>query len=144
MGERFMTAVMCDDVRREEGNKLSYMGIYDASLLVARFPIVLPKLCFVLSVYFRGEDVVPSSVVFRLYNDEHMIGEMSIPGEQLALLADGMRNTAPVESTQLRVGAIVELVPFHVERPCRLKVRAIVDGAELKGGAWPVDELKIQ
>jgi hypothetical protein len=144
MGERFMTALMCDDVRREEGNKLSYIGIYSASLLVTQFPIVLPKLCFVLSLHTRGEDRPPNSVVFKLYSDETLLGELPIAAEQLSSHAELMLNRASNEAVQFVVGAVVQIAPFQIERPCRLKARAIVDGAELKGGAWPVEKLLAQ
>ena len=40
--------IICDDIRQEIGNKLSFIGIYGPTLLVTKIPYVFPKLCFVI------------------------------------------------------------------------------------------------
>ena len=39
---------MCDDVRRELGNKMSLMGVYGEDIILNRLPINLKSLVFVL------------------------------------------------------------------------------------------------
>jgi len=40
--------ILCDDVRNEVGNKLSFMGVYGPELWVGKVPALMPHLCFVV------------------------------------------------------------------------------------------------
>ncbi len=40
--------ILCDDVRNEVGNKLSFMGVYGPELWVGKVPAMMPHLCFVV------------------------------------------------------------------------------------------------
>jgi hypothetical protein len=42
---RELFSIICDDVRFEQGNKLSFMGVYTEGILVSDLPFVMPKLC---------------------------------------------------------------------------------------------------
>ncbi|MGD9878556.1 MAG: hypothetical protein AB7U95_00320 [Reyranella sp.] len=135
---RFMTAILCDDVRREEGNKLSYMGIYSSNLLVPAFPAPLAKLCFVLSVVCQGGAPPPARLVFQVFNDDNLIGELPVPDDALAAAA-----AAPASGPGSRVefGAVMQVFPVMLTGPGVLKARALCDGEELAGGAWPVTQV---
>lgn len=45
LNDRVLTVMVCDDIRQELGNKMSFMGCYQDKLLVASMPVVLPRLC---------------------------------------------------------------------------------------------------
>lgn len=51
--------LLCDDVRLEVGNKLSYMGVFQ-NIVVPQFPVWLPKLAVVN--HWRGEGAHLSEV----------------------------------------------------------------------------------
>ena len=51
--------LLCDDVRLEVGNKLSYMGVFQ-SIIVPQLPVWLPKLAVVN--HWRGEGTHLSAV----------------------------------------------------------------------------------
>lgn len=51
--------ILCDDVRLEIGNKLSYMGVFQ-SIIVPQLPVWLPKLAVVN--HWRGEGAHLSEV----------------------------------------------------------------------------------
>jgi hypothetical protein len=58
MNEKVLTikdVLICDDVRREENNKLIYIGVYAAGniIILGDLPAVFPKLFFVMK--FGGE-----------------------------------------------------------------------------------------
>lgn len=38
-------SIICDDIRFEQGNKVSLIGVYTDGILVPRFPYLFPKLC---------------------------------------------------------------------------------------------------
>jgi hypothetical protein len=138
--ERFMTTVMCDDVRREEGNKLSYMGIYGPTLLVQNFPTALPKLCFVMSVACPAALDPPKSLSFRLFSNDDLLGEVVIPEETLLAVQD--HNTDDRESKRLVFSTVLQVFPLQFASPCMLKARAVCDGEELKGGSWSVERVQ--
>jgi hypothetical protein len=139
---RFMTTVMCDDVRREEGNKLSYMGIYGPTLLVPQFPIALPKLCFVMSVACSGDSDPPRSLSFRLFSNDDLMGEVVLPESALAKAQEQNENSDDRESRRLVFSSVLQIFPLQLSSPCVLKARAICDGVELKGGSWSVERIQ--
>lgn len=54
---KFEYAIICDDIRQEIGNKVSYIGIYGSDIFVSKLPFTFPKLCFAVSYRnVKGED----------------------------------------------------------------------------------------
>jgi hypothetical protein len=139
--QRFMTTIMCDDVRREEGNKLSYMGIYSSDLLVSGFPVTLPKLCFVMSVICPAREAPPTKLTFRLLRDEEVLAEMSISEDALSNLQQQTSGADSPDNKRLTIGTVIQMFPLQFSGPCVLKARALCDGEELKGGSWTVDAI---
>jgi hypothetical protein len=43
---KFEYAIICDDIRQEIGNKLTFVGVYQDQIIVPAFPYTFPKLCF--------------------------------------------------------------------------------------------------
>ena len=41
-------AIICDDIRQEISNKLSFIGIYANNIFVPKIPFTFPKLCFAI------------------------------------------------------------------------------------------------
>lgn len=134
-----MSTVLCDDVRKEEGNKLSYMGIYGVSIVVPSFPCTLPKLCFVMSVAAPADQEVPKTLTFRVLKDEELLAEMTLPEQALLAVASRADSDAARDSKRLTIGTVMQLFPLQFAAPCMLKARAICDGMEIRGGAWPVE-----
>jgi hypothetical protein len=42
---REIYSIICDDIRSEEGHKISLIGVYTEGILVPRIPFTFPKLC---------------------------------------------------------------------------------------------------
>src|SRR5690242_14693253 len=103
--ERFLSAIFCDDVRREEGNKLSYMGVYGTDLLVPSFPIVLPKLCIALQM--RTSPSPPEEVVFKVLRDDEIIAERQIDVAALRNLPQTAEDAR--ETSMYAVGTILQI-----------------------------------
>jgi Family of unknown function (DUF6941) len=54
---KFEYAIICDDIRQEISNKLSFIGIYGKDIFVSKIPFTFPKLCFaILYKDIKGED----------------------------------------------------------------------------------------
>jgi len=41
---------VCDDVREEVGNKLTFVGVYQKEIILPKFPTLLPKLAIVIFI----------------------------------------------------------------------------------------------
>jgi hypothetical protein len=133
-GTPVMTAFICDDVRREEGNKVSYMGVYGDAILVGQFPSTLAKLCCVMSVFTPANIEPPQSLAFKLMMDEEPVGELTIDATEL--LRTESANGA--DERRRVYNAILGLYPFQLKGPGTLRARSYWDGVELKGGSWRV------
>lgn len=136
---RILTTIFCDDVRREEGNKLSYMGVYVGVLGVPKFPTTLPRLCFALTLRIY-QDSIPSEIRFRLCRDDEVIAENVVPPEAIASArADGAN---ALDDRYTHFGTVFQMFPVLLSGPCFLRARAICDGEEIRGGSLAVVEQK--
>ncbi len=55
---RDINTILCDDIRNEEGNKKSLMGVYLDNYVIPKTGISMPKLC--LAIFFNGiKDLIP-------------------------------------------------------------------------------------
>ena len=43
---KFEYSIICDDIRQEIGNKLTFVGTYQDLIFVPKLPFTFPKLCF--------------------------------------------------------------------------------------------------
>lgn len=142
---RFISAIFCDDIRMEVGNKLSMIGVYNGVMLVPAFPITLPKLCIALSARTDGRNPF-KQLVFRVLKGEELLVEVPIPIEafpeiQVPLAGDVAIN--PNDRLQVCNGNIV-ISPFVVDKPTTIRVRAIADGEELKALALTIVQQPVQ
>jgi hypothetical protein len=135
--QRHLTATFCDDIRREEGNKLSYMGVYGGNLLVPSFPQVLPKLC--IAIRMTTSPSPPGQLIFRLLKDEEIIAESEIPSDVLTRMPSVESDSS--ETPMHVVATVFQLFPLDLTGPCKFRARAICDGEEFKGGSLIVDQL---
>jgi len=138
--QRFMWTIFCDDVRREVGNKHSFIGVYERKLIVPTMPVMLPKLCFVMSV--RTPVSQPfRQLKFSLLQDDAVVAEVDADVNGLGAGPDeeavGNDDAAAQVMTAI---AVLELSPLQVERACTFRARAITETGELKGGSLVVEK----
>ncbi len=115
---RFLTAIFCDDIRNEAGNKLSFMGCYQGELLVPAVPIGLSKFC----VYASASTPIDKpfkSLKFRIMLDNDIeLARLEIPEESF-----GMTPRTPDETvTRLNVNTAIVFSPFFIEKPTMLRL----------------------
>jgi hypothetical protein len=138
---QFLVATFCDDVRHEINNKLSFIGIYNESLLVTHFPTVLPKFCVVMQV-FASAQMYLDAITFTLQRDDETLQQMDIEvGQSMA----GLREIAVNESRdRMVIAAILQFSALKLERPCFLRARATLHPGEvqLRGGSLRVRALE--
>ena len=135
--KRWVSTIICDDIRHEAGNKLSYMGVYGPALYVPEIPIILPKLCFWISAHTTAGDPF-KSLTFRVLKDTETILEAVVPKEDVERLsAPGGPSFPKFENDPVEiynaVGALLAIAPYPVDRPHMLRVRVQTESEELRG-----------
>lgn len=125
----YINAVFCDDVRREEGGKVSLMGIYQSTLTVTGtiLPIVLPKICILVEAR-SPSDQRPKKLVVRVMLDEDELARGDFTEEQLQ--ADPPHGPHAYTTH----GLVFQLQPFAIAKNGILRVRADVDDEEILVG----------
>lgn len=75
------TVIFCDDIRREEGNKLSLMGIYTKYFFLlgkVKLPLLLPRLC----IYQRWEGLKAHNRIYiQVTRNGEALSQFSKPFE---------------------------------------------------------------
>lgn len=106
MEPRLTTVIFCDDVRSEEGSKVSLMGIYNKRYIFQRrveLPLTLPKLC----IFQRWEGVKEGDTLFLLVQKDGK----PLPQFEKPIDVRVGRLQFPGETAQL----IIQLSPFTIE-----------------------------
>lgn len=128
-------SIFCDDVRLEVGNKLSFMGTYNGSMVVSGFPFDVPRLNVVLKATFDEDDVPtePYRLVLLLNDREIAATEINVNSEQFATPA------APViqGATDLRMRQSMQMIftlnALRIDAPSILRTRAILGDEVIRG-----------
>lgn len=127
--DRILTAIFCDDIRHEMGNKMSFMGCYQSELFVPAAPIGLAKLCIFATA------ITPvarpfKSLTFRVIMDEQTeLARLDIP-------SDGLLSTPKIQDetvTRLSISTALIFSPFMIEKPTSLRLMADTDEGEIVG-----------
>jgi hypothetical protein len=136
-----LNAVYCDDIRVEVGGKISLMGVYQSDMIFPQFPALVPKFCSRITLRFRVDERPRESLSIQLSLDEKEIGRLEIGKQQLDEQGLPPLDPAiPDEDRFLAIQTVLAFSPFQVEAPCRLRLRAYIDGNEIKGNGLKIRE----
>jgi hypothetical protein len=129
---RYIHTSFCDDVRHEQGDKLSLMGLYPNSLVVpGAAPGVIQKLCVIVEAHTPIDDPF-SRLTLQIRKDDKIIQEITLPDSALADL--NKPADASFDFKMSMVGSIFVLQGMPVEKSCVLSVVALTEREELLGG----------
>lgn len=137
---RFLDTIVCDDIRQELGNKMSIMGVYGPALVVPGFPVLMPRLCFVMKAR-TSRDRPFERLNFLVSRDDEVIVQAELDSEQLAEMAKRVPASLPGEESPdpaegaITVSMVMMTSPMAFEKPCRLRFRATTESEELRGGS---------
>jgi hypothetical protein len=131
---RHGVTVFCDDIRREAGNKLSYMGCYSSALQVDRLPSQMPRLGL-FTVLDTPAARPFGSVTLRVY----------VPGSDKPF-AETTQSDIPRPATDgpsdpermMRVNFSLILTDVPLACPGFIRVRALCDDEVIRCGALGV------
>jgi hypothetical protein len=131
--ERVVSTIFCDDIRQEIGSKLSFMGVYQGSLIVQGVPAVLPKFCVFASIR-TPIDKPFSKLTVRLLKDDEVFYEQ--PMEVGPVPPESKLPGEPPTDASGRLqfyAAVMSFSPFLIEKPFILRVRVLADDIEIRG-----------
>lgn len=142
---RHVETLFCDDIRHEQGGKLSFIGVYSGGLLVSAFPVTLPKLCLIAKIVTPAEEPL-HSLKLRVFKDDDVLQEIAVDEMQLAAAsdsADDMTDEQREERVQMAQFMLV-FSPIQFDGPCTLRVRVQTENGELRGIALKVNQIQPQ
>jgi len=127
--DRFLTAIFCDDIRQEMGNKLSFMGCYQGELFVPTAPALLSKLCVYASAWTPKERPF-ETLAFRIVQDDvNELARLEVPAEALGEVA----RMQDAGATRQTVSTAITFAPFFIEKPTSLRLLALTEEGEIVG-----------
>lgn len=133
-----VSALYCDDVRQELGGKTSFMGVYNADILLPAFPATLPKFCVYSTIRLPFESP-PKSIIVKVLSGDAVLGELNLPEEILSSAAlPPAPDDAATADTSLQMSFLIAFAPLHIQEPTRLRLRTIIDGVEIKGNSLKI------
>ena len=137
MISRTVNTIYCDDIRREVGNKMSYMGVYTSKLLVPEFPAILPKLSIIIEVRTSMSEPF-EELELRILQGENIVGQVDFDSDTLStqssLTEDSdADNETDIDNRMVVVRAVVTISPLVVSETQTIRVRANTESGELKG-----------
>jgi hypothetical protein len=126
--------IVCDDVRNEIGNKVSYMGVYQSEIIVAQFPASLSKLCFVVRARTGARNPFKKLVVKILRDDEEVCADAEIDVSTIRVPPENR------EGLEMWMDAtmICAFSPFQFAGPCKISARVTTESEELRAGSIKV------
>lgn len=127
--DRFLTAIFCDDIRHEMGNKISLMGCYQEELMIPATPFVLPKLCVYASAWTPKERLFKSLTLRVVQDDENELARLDVP----MLPLDEVARVQDATSTRKTVSTAIAFSPFPIEKPTSLRLLATTEEGEIIG-----------
>jgi len=138
MEQIFAVAIYCDDIRQEIGGKHSFMGVYNADLVVLELPTSLLKFCIHVRVQFPV-DTIAERLRIKVFDNETVIAEVSIPdGTIQEARASIMSAAATADSNSLAFATMIQFTSMQLKEPTSIRVWAIVDDIEIKANGLRV------
>lgn len=126
--DRFVTAIFCDDIRQEVGEKVSLMGCYQGELLVEAMPAMLAKLCVFLTVSTPiGRPIKKLSI--RVMQDETELAAMETHAESMAKA----RPPADENSTRIMANMAMMFSPFAIATSAVVRILVTTEEGEMLG-----------
>lgn len=127
--DRYITAILCDDIRQEMGNKYSLMGCYQGELVVPMAPAVLPKLCIFASIYTPKGKPFKSLMMRVVQDDDKELARIEIQDEGLVVESQNHDESA----TRKIISTAIVFAPFAIEKPSTLRIKAMTEEGEIIG-----------
>lgn len=104
----------CDDIRAEEGGKITLVGLYGRGVRLPRMPATLPKLCFLAQFLFITD---PKVLTLRVISPR---GTVLFEARDLKTAPSDEKTTVPKEYRPSQL--IVQIAPMPLNEEGRYRV----------------------
>lgn len=132
---RSISGVFCDDIRREVTGKFTLVGCYAGALVLDDWRKPLQKLCILVRLNTPASEPFKDVRILVLKNDEVLINvEVPVPVDE-----SSDDSSEPEDGLMQDLLAQFEVGPIKFDGPSWLKVRAVLDGKEVRGLALAVE-----
>jgi hypothetical protein len=134
----FGFSVFCDDIRVEEGGKISLIGVYQEVMHIhGEFPFVLAKLG-IMTKYYERKGTRTGPLELRVFLPGDHGDKPSMVG---AFPIEELRNPPPGQMGEFAIVQLrVIISPFVVKEAGHIKVRAYCDDDILRMGALKIEK----
>ena len=127
--------IFCDDIRREIGGKNTYVGVYNAELIVQSSPpIIIARLALAIT-YHEKVDEDSKPVEIRVY----FPGDADHNPRFSAMLPEDFRKTVPVLDDTAQTDAMVSVTSYLNLSPVELNAEGIIRVRAYRGD----DEIRL-
>ena len=132
---RFATAIFCDDIRFELGNKVSLIGVYGTDLYTNELPCFIPRIGVFFRVTCPNDDPVQKQR-FQVLKGSEVLLDLEIPSEQIAsetnmsVVPASRRPAGHDAPTRRQTQFNAVLPPLTVLEACTLKAYVYVGDVE--------------
>lgn len=133
---RYAHVLYCDDIRTEVGNKLSFVGIYQGTLVSSEIPALLAKLCVVLTLSTPKTRLFEQVTVVGSFNDQEAF-RMELGKPDLEAIISQAPSPSP-DTKGYQLVLLATLSPFQVEKPGKLTIDITADGETLDCGGLTI------
>lgn len=131
-----LETIFCDDVRTESSGKKIYVGVYSSAMLVSKIPATLPALVILLRLLVTEDRFPRKSLRFVILSDDEPLFEHEPPmGEIESRKESVFENEGDIGHSIAIIGAQINIAPFQVKGPMKIRARAYIDGNEVRGAA---------
>ena len=114
---KFEYAIICDDIRQEIGNKLTFVGTYQDLIIVPKLPYTFPKLCF----FVQYKDIKAG---------DRFLLELTDPSNKIIDKAINITVPAGQKPSKMRLFGVFS--PIKVEKEGRYTLSITVNDNEKK------------
>jgi hypothetical protein len=120
------SAIFCEDIRHEVGDKRSFIGVHNVRSKLAHFPFLFPKFCVVIYAHSsKAESPKKVSALLRL--GDQVIAEMpeadySAKMRAASAISDGDHSLLSLEMV---------MSPFVIESPSDMSIELNLDGEKI-------------
>lgn len=131
MINRGIHVIYCDDIREEFDGKRTFVGVYNAELIVNKTPSFIPKLVIHVET-ITPKDNPFQRLVFRIKRNNEIIVESDLTAQDLqrSVPVSPRRNT---ESIAISGKMFFIFSPFEIDGPCTLSVEIETESEILNG-----------
>jgi hypothetical protein len=127
-----VSVIYCDDIRKEEGGKASYMGVYNTDCKVPNIPTAIPQLCIQVATRLPIERI-PKSYELSISIGDNEFPVHKLERNELKNIFQEARKDREEKFVTIAHALINQ--QFPISKPSKVNVNVSIDGVVYSGNA---------